>query len=487
MKKRIWCLPLIATMLSGCNILGFELPDLGLPELSIPSFLDPLGWFSKEEPKTEGTVWTIKVNPTGGTAQEQEAIRAACNHSIALKSPSSTIVPTSTPLLEEDKGDFIKLEKSKVERVEKTPYTVSLEWEVDETQSYFKSFVSNEGNTNMLYINYKGWEHKSETGEIKFRLKKATCGGATLSYPEALQYKCNIQNQQKYVDNLTIAQINKVNGSKTVTAGTSTYTFESTFDMVDYEFHTGEKYSPYFKIHENNADVEGAYYYCNVPGKVIYTAPDGNWALIADGNQILEVYAGSGTPLTATNFPYLQVGKYVVVTGNLAQYCGNIQLGFVTSITELTDHSAIAEPAGTTFATMTEQKISGLKSTVDSQYDKSAIDGFSNSLGQVTGTVVANSLKDKDGNSVSSASSLANNRFTFDVQVGSQTLKVAYDYHTDKDGSVGLFNALKSKLSTSGTTITVKGTMRYSGNNSSPFLEPKGVWTIVPYLPSQVA
>lgn len=462
MKKRLFYLPLVALVLSGCSF-------------------DPLGWFSKGKEDDN----PIKLNPTGGTADEREAIKTACNGSVAMKSPSTSITPMSTPTLEEDAGDFIKLEKTKVAKVNKTAYTVQLEWYVDQTQAYFKSFVGNQGNTNMLYVNYKGWEHKSETGELKFRLKKATCGGASVENPDTMQYTCKIKNAQKFVDNLTIAQINKVNGEKTITAGTSQYVFESTFDMVNYEFKQGEKYSPYFKIHENNANVESAYYYCNVNGKVLYTAPDGNWALIADGDQVLEVYAGSGTALTEANFPYLKKGNYVTVTGNLSQYCGNIQLGFVTGIKELTDHSKIAEPSGQ-FAEMTEAKIVSLKSSSNPQYHKNAIDQFSNSLGKVTGTIVDGSLKDRN-DAAATAANLENNRFTFDVKVGNEILKVAYDYHTDKDKSVGLFNALVAKLGTPGASVTIKGTMRYSGNNNSPFLNPNGVWTIVPYEAAHVA
>ena len=68
-------------------------------------------------------------------------------------------------------------------------------------------------------------------------------------------------------------------------------------------------------------------------------------------------------------------------------------------------------------------------------------------------------------------------------------MKVAYDYHVDKDGSQGVFSALKAKLAAGGE-MTIKGTMRYEGDNDLKFLtegNDDAVWTIVPFLPAHIA
>ena len=113
---------------------------------------------------------------------------------------------------------------------------------------------------------------------------------------------------------------------------------------------------------------------------------------------------------------------------------------------------------------------------------------MSNVLAQVSGTYVANSLKDKNGDAIAVNSMVPAARYTFEIQVGEQKLTVAYDYHTDKAGNNGFFNALKAALNAGGA-MTVKGTMRYSGNNSGPFISVgnKGVWNIVPFLPEHLA
>ena len=78
-------------------------------------------------------------------------------------------------------------------------------------------------------------------------------------------------------------------------------------------------------------------------------------------------------------------------------------------------------------------------------------------------------------------------RYTFVLEVGSQEMTVAYDYHTDKDGNVGVMAALKTALKAGGQ-MTIKGTVRYAGNNNLPFITEgnNGVWNIVPYLPAHI-
>ena len=177
----------------------------------------------------------------------------------------------------------------------------------------------------------------------------------------------------------------------------------------------------------------------------------------------------------------------------MGQYCGNVQLGFITKVLSLkeSEKAAIAEPAD--YREITESILAGLKTdgyTAQKQAVQLADGGcLSNSLGKVTGTLVANSVKDKNGDAVSNIDSMSSGaRYTFDLKVGNETLTVAYDYHTDKEGKVGLFNAMKTALKAGGQ-MTIKGTMRYSGNNSGPFISEgnNGVWNIVPFLTEHIA
>lgn len=437
----------------------------------------------KEDGNIKEKNWPVKIDVSGGSAEEQEAIRAAVNGSIAIKSGTTSVTPLSTIILSEDSGDYMKLEKTKVSK----GHTVTLEWAVDTTSEYYKDFVDNGENSKFLYIKYKGYDYKSETGSISFTLKKATCGEAKAENAN-LVYNCSVKNTQIYIAPLKIAEaIAVTDQQKVVDVKGTDYVYPSTFDMVDYEYHSDKKYSPYFIVDPRNVGIEGVkeYYYCEVPGKVIYLAPDGNWGLIADGNYVLEIYAGAGTALTTANYPYLAVGNYVKVKGNLSQYCGNIQLGFITSITELTNHSEIEEPSGA-YATLDETKLAALNLDAPFTCQKQAVEGFSNSLAKVTGVIDPTTIKDRDGKSVS-ASAVVNNRFTFELRVGSEKIVVAYDYHCDKDGSHGLFNTMKSKLQAGGT-LTVEGTMRYNGSDSSPFILSgnTGVWNIVPLTSANI-
>jgi hypothetical protein len=297
-------------------------------------------------------------------------------------------------------------------------------------------------------------------------------------------YNATTRNEEYYHQDATIAEVNAVTDEElVVTARGSTHKFASTFDMVDYEDDPDkDKYSPYWPT--NNPEGEKKYLYLNVKGKIIYTAPDGNWGLLADGDQCLEFYAGKGTPFVTSNFPNITKDR-VLISGNMSQYNGNIQLGFITKIKESLENEGIEEPV-LTYPELKEADIAAFK-VEGYTCEKQAIDGFSNSLHSVTGTLVADSILDKEGNVVKNIDSLANNRFTYQLQVGEQVMTVAYDYHTDKEGQVGLFNALKTALKKGGQ-MTVKGTMRYNGNDDDCFITEgnKGVWNIVPFYTDHV-
>ena len=450
-----------------------------------------------------------ELNPTieGGTEEQKLAILDTLNNKPICNQngkKSSEIFYDVQPTLNEDDGDGIKLTKKQIQ----SAGDVVLTWSIDQTQTYFGGILQSDEAHDIVEIKYQGYGVPD--GEFKWSLTSLVCGEAhTVDFK--LDYSAKTRNEVYKHDDIKIKDIYKITKERKVVKDASNKVvnmWESTFDMIDYEFDPSEStYSPYFE--SNNPGTEKAYLYYNVPGKVIYLAPDGNWGLLADGKDVLEFYAGSGTALTEKNWPNL-AGKYVKISGNMGQYCGNVQLGFVTKIAALTDaeKAEITEPEPVVYTQITEAVLSnlhpqltaaeltalGLDPTKDNYAcDQQAVelaDGtcLSNTTAQVTGTLVADSLKDKDGNAVAVNALSSGSRYTFQLQVGAEKMTVAYDYHTDKTGKNGLFNAMKAALNAGGE-MTIKGTMRYSGNNSGPFISVgnAGVWNIVPFLTEHFA
>ena len=432
--------------------------------------------FWKKDSEESKKKYTITFDITGGTQQEKEAMLAAANGILATTVGDSTvnIKPNKVSTLTEDEGTVVVLPYEKQGKAEdKSKHTVKFTWKVNDS-SYAGDLIDMpEEKSKKLQINYKGWSAENKNGpdesyNVKFEVEKITCGDAVATNPN-MKYECNVQNAIYHHVDISIADINKVTDGKSTHQGKD---YPSTFDMVDYD-----QASPYFIKDPLNEGVEKDYYYVNVKGKIIYNAPDGNWALLADGDQVIELYAGSALNLTPAGYPYMaQNDGWVIVSGNLSQYNGNIQIGFITKIAPLTDHTGCEEP------TMDYKTLDLSKFEIPNSYgytcQKQAIDGFSNSLAQITGTVTQ------------APTSISNARFTFTVTTaGGDVLTVAYDYHTDKEGNFGLYNKLKTFLLGSHTdTVTIKGTMRYAGNDSSPFVLAgnTGVWNLVPFLAEHV-
>ena len=437
------------------------------------------------------------VNPeiSGGSAEEKDAILQAINKKpIAMNKNGDTIKPLSTLKdeskmiqLAEDNGDHVKL--TTMQKI--SSYTVKIEWNIDTTSEYYASYQQSEEDDyhKILEIKYQGWG-KPE-GRIEWTVKSMTCGEAAVANPGELKYGAKVLGQEYFHKDTKIAEFNAVTEKeKTVQFKTKTYTYPSTFDLVDYECAGDDTYSPYFIPNPENAGKEKDYHYMNLPGKVVYLAPDGNWGLMADGENVLELYAGSALDLKTTEYPNL-ANEYIIASGNAAVYQGNIQLGFITKISKLEDHTQIEEPV-LTFPALKADEVKNWRAP-GKDYDRQAVAGLPNSLRSVTGKLVAGSIKDKSGKEVTDIDSLVNNRFTFVLQLDDTQVTVAYDYHADKDASVGLFNALKQALKSDGT-LTIKGTMRYSNGREKekPFevVESetvKPVWNLVPFLKEHVS
>ncbi len=483
-KSRLFLSAIACLTLTGCSI-----NDLMFWKKNKGS--DEQGEKEKEDGDKKKN-WELEPTIEGGTEAQKLAILDTLNNKpICNQNGKQTneIFYDIHPTLNEDDGDGIKLTTSQVQGSD----TVLLTWTIDETQDYFGARLKSDDAHDIIEIKYQGYG--VEDGTFAWSLTSLVCGDAhTVDFK--LDYYAKTKNEVYKHDNIKIADIYKMTQEQMIVKDGNNEVvnkWEATFDCIDYAFHADQdKYSPYYVT--NNPDAaEKQYLYYNVPGKVVYLAPDGNWGLLADGKNVMEFYAGSGTALTEKNWPNL-ASKYVKISANMAQYCGNIQLGFVTKITALTDaeKAEIAEPEPIVYEQITEAILAGLKVegyTCEQQAVKLP-DGtcMSNVLAQVSGTYVANSLKDKNGDAITVDKMAPAARYTFEIQVGAQKLTVAYDYHTDKTGNNGFFNALTAALNAGGA-MTIKGTMRYSGNNSGPFISVgnKGVWNIVPFLVEHLA
>ena len=445
----------------------------------------------QEEEKKEDSGKKYDLNPeiVGGTEEEHKAILEALNIKPICQQfakSSTPIYPDSAVTLEEHKYQNIKL----TTRQKMGSLFVDFTWEVDETQEYFgKLHHLKDGVHDLIEIKYKGFS--TEEGTFNWKLAKIVCGEAVSN--ANIEYSAKVKNETYVHDHITLADLYAITDEeKTVVVNNITYKYPATFDKIDYSENSQNKgaYSPFFVANNPDAPEENEYYFVSIPGKIIYTSPDGNWGLLADGKNVLEIYSGSGTAFVADNWPNL-LNKYVRVEGNMAVYNGNMQLSYVTKIAALSDaeKATIAEPEPLQFRSMSESALADLK-VEGYTNEKQAVmyaDGgcLMNGLAEVTGTYINGSLK--VGEDAVSPDSLSNSaRCTFELKVGNEKIVVAYDYHTDRDGTHGVMAALKAALKGSGN-ITIKGTMRYNSTKGFICEGNTGVWNIVPFLADHIA
>lgn len=443
-----------------------------------------------------------KINPdiSGGSAEEKDAILNAINKKPIVMNKNGDTIKALAALsdaskmstLKEDDGDYLRLTTKQVVG----DYTVELDWSVDETSPYFGEIHSSTEDDyhKIVEIKYPGYNVEQVLrGTFGWTLKSASCGGAKVTNPQIVEYKVNIVGLEYFFKKMSVAQFNGVKeGEQTFTYKNKDYTFPATYDIVDYKCEGKDTYKPDIAPNPENQGKElekQNFLLVDVPAKVFYKSPDGNWGLAADGKNVIELYTGSELNLKETEFPNL-ANEYIVVSGEAGRYHGNVQISFISKISKLEDKTSIAEPVFD-FPAISAEEIAGWKWTYEGNtYDNQAVPGLVNSLRSVTGTLVAGSIKDSDGKAVTDPSALKNNRATFQLQVGDQVITVAYDYHADREGKVGVFNALKAALAKGGE-MTIKGTMRYDNgrDKDQPFGYVAGnsqIWTIVPYLPEHI-
>ena len=417
-------------------------------------------------------------NVTGGTAEEQKAIQTTGKRSIVTLSGSASIVAGNVTDLAEDKGDYVQLTVKNSVKISGKNYDVKLVWGVaDPASKFFDEIVDTDDTHQCMFINYPG--KGGEEGSLKLVLKEISCGDAK-SVDTGLSYDFNVKASTLNYTDVKIKDLNKINNGP-INVGDGKTVLDAGYDVVDYSIA-----HPFFKTNNPDAPSENQYYYVKAAGKFIYNAPDGNWGLIADGDQIMEVYAGSAYNILPSHYPQMK-NEYVKVVGNMGMYQGNIQIGFVTRMIKATAADIDAEPT-LSYQTITKDMISSIKTSYGM---KQCVYGanLSNSLSQLTGKFVPGSIK-FDSEKTKEYNRGA--RFTFDMNIDGEIVTIAYDYHTDKDASwgVGLFEKLDELVKDNGaSTYTIKGTLRYCGDDSSPFIQnatSPGTWQLVPFLGDHV-
>ena len=446
----------------------FLASSLVLGACTMPSWL-PFGKKDKdqqEEEKKEDTPKKYDLTPeiVGGTDAEKTAILEALNKKPICQQVAKSSVklyPDSNVTFDEHKYHNLKLTTKQVVG----DLYVDFTWAVDENQEYFgKTHHLSDGVHDLIELKYKGVG--AEDGTFSWKLAKIQCGDAVSN--ANIEYSAKVKNETYVHDKITIGQLIEVNDEPfEIVVDGITYKYPSTFKKIDYSENSRNQgsYSPFFTANNPDAAEDSEYYYVSIPGKVIYTSPDGNWGLLADGNNVLEFYSGSGTAFINDNWPNL-AEKYIRVEGNMAVYNGNMQLSYVTKIAALSaeEKATLTEPEPLSYRTMDEAALAALK-VEGFTNEKMAVvyeDGgvLMNGLAQVSGTYIEGTLK--VGTEDATPDSLSNSaRCTFDLKVGAQKITVAYDYHTDRDGKSGVMAALKTALK-SGSTINIKGTMRYN-------------------------
>lgn len=241
-------------------------------------------------------------------------------------------------------------------------------------------------------------------------------------------------------------------------------------EMVDYTKTDGY----YYKKTSENFTFNTAEMY----GEVVYVAPDGNWALMADGDYYMHLYAGSALNLDTNHYPDLVVGKTIRVWGELTTYAGNTQLGFIFDIYGA-DASKVARPSAA--KAFTGADIDGRHYWQDYLMNKLVtltVSDFSNPRNH-------SNMKETAYKNFDEAK--ASKTLYVDCKVDGVSATIGYGYHVD-GGDHALFNALIAKFK-AGAAFTLTGTLHFYGTTDEKgFMGNESVtrWLIMPFEASHV-
>lgn len=332
-------------------------------------------------------------------------------------------------------------------------YTVNIDWSYSDS-SLVKKFEKVDDNHKTLYFNYSEEETKSFSFTATLKIGKKS---------ESVDYEVELAKKNIEFDVHTMAELYALNESG------------NNFELVNE--------NGYYQGNEHNAGEGFIYSVVETCGEVLYTAPDGNWALIGAGNRVLELYAGSAYNLKSSYYPALEVGKSVRVGGEMNVYNGNCQLSYIFYIDEC--NASEYAPVTEKFSALAGDDFDG-----KAYYENELMNGLFSASAVYKGNFKV------DGKAAEPADMVKGKRATFDAEIDGKKITVAYDYHTDDKTAAEqpVLAALKAKVGglSDGDSFSIKGTVRYAGSNEGASKgsyknQPVGTWSIVPFAADHIA
>ena len=395
-----------------------------------------------------GSKSSKKKSGGGGSQGEADAIERAKSFDLATINGATALYEGEKVTIGWKNGvytnDYICLttEQTITDKDSGNKYIVNIDWEFNEEESFIKDSYKIDDTHKGVFFAYNAEKH-----DFAFK-GTLSCGKAT---PVEMNFEVELQTKNLKFDPYTIEEIYKTTEA------------DDNYELVD-------KSTGYYK--SNNKPLVN--YTCvSTQGKVLYVSPDGNWALIGDGDYTLQLYSGSALDLNTKRYPALTVGNTVYIEAELSCYYGNLQISFIFDISQ-GDSSKVKDSTG-------------FKALNGSDFETAHYwqNKLMNSLRTVT--AVYKGGIDQKGTAISDVEKLKNDRFTFNVEVGGVALTVSYDYHVDREDTLGIFSAFKNKLKSwsVGQSVTLKGTLRFAGTaNTEGYKGNESVtkWQLVPYL-----
>ena len=285
----------------------------------------------------------------------------------------------------------------------------------------------------------------------------------------------NIPDKQSVQVSFSVtASIEGMTASAVYNANAYGTTLEFDEYTIEELYQTGSD-GKYFWINKTNND--SPFYYVKTRGYVVGYLPDGNTALIADGEHYMTLYAGSGTALLPANYRHLTIGNLIEVRAETAGYFGAPQLSYVNAIRD------IPEEENTTNVEMPAETID----LTDELFKTlSQFDGYCHRPVQFEGRFLGQ-YKDQNGNNIDAFTPGA--RCVFGVQVGSVTVNIAYNYHVNR-GDAGIGDAYAAVLANvkRGDTLKIKGTLNFnSGVQSGWESTADAAYEVMPWNEGDIA
>ena len=241
--------------------------------------------------------------------EEAQAIQKTVSGPMATISGATQIISGTTADLSADTNDNVTVQVKRTLNVEGKSAEVTIDWSYNTEDTHVSAFQEVEGDpTHKVFYFYYPTETAAEfsfTGTPK-------CGSTT---GDPVTYKVNLKVLTLKFDEYKLSQILELNA-----AG-------------DCFKHVTDADKGYWESNQETA--ADPHMYVKTYGKVVYLAPDGNWGLIADGDDYFEIYAGNQYNLKPSTYPDLVVGNWVEVRGRMSDYQGNVQMSFVSMVTKL--------------------------------------------------------------------------------------------------------------------------------------------------------